>query len=56
MSAHTNTFDPGAVTAVMTNPIWVVRVRMFTTQVDSPQAYRGLWRESSQLARYFQGL
>jgi solute carrier family 25 (mitochondrial folate transporter), member 32 len=33
----------GAVTAVMTNPLWVVRVRMFTTQADTPGAYSGLW-------------
>lgn len=33
----------GAVTALMTNPIWVVKVRMFTTRRDSPTAYRGLW-------------
>ncbi|THH29162.1 hypothetical protein EUX98_g5020 [Antrodiella citrinella] len=32
-----------AVTAVMTNPIWVVKVRMFTTRADNPQAYRSLW-------------
>ncbi|ETW84419.1 mitochondrial carrier protein [Heterobasidion irregulare TC 32-1] len=32
-----------AATAVITNPIWVVKVRMFTTRADSPTAYRGLW-------------
>ncbi|KAG0700083.1 mitochondrial carrier domain-containing protein [Suillus ampliporus] len=32
-----------AVTAIMTNPIWVVKVRMFTTRADSPTSYRGLW-------------
>jgi hypothetical protein len=26
----------------MTNPIWVVKVRMFTTRADSPTSYRGL--------------
>ncbi|TFK56207.1 mitochondrial carrier [Heliocybe sulcata] len=36
--------EASAVTAVMTNPIWVVKVRMFTTQADSPTAYRNLWR------------
>lgn len=35
--------NPGAVTAMMTNPIWVVKVRMFTTRADSPTAYRNLW-------------
>lgn len=28
---------------MMTNPIWVVKVRMFTTRADSPTAYRSLW-------------
>ena len=32
----------GAATAVITNPIWVVKVRMFTTRADSPTAYRSL--------------
>ncbi|KAL4265435.1 mitochondrial carrier family protein [Pleurotus pulmonarius] len=31
-----------AVTAIMTNPIWVVKVRMFTTKPGSPTAYRSL--------------
>ncbi|KAI0052626.1 mitochondrial carrier [Auriscalpium vulgare] len=35
--------EASAVTAVMTNPIWVVRVRMFASPTDSPTAYRGLW-------------
>jgi hypothetical protein len=34
----------GAVTAILTNPIWVVKVRMFTTHPKDPTAYRGLWR------------
>lgn len=34
----------GAVTAIMTNPVWVVKVRMFTTRADDPRSYRGLWR------------
>lgn len=34
----------GAVTALLTNPIWVVKVRMFTTPPDAPNAYRGLIR------------
>jgi solute carrier family 25 (mitochondrial folate transporter), member 32 len=28
----------------MTNPIWVVKVRMFTTRADDPKAYRNMWR------------
>jgi len=38
-------FQLGAITAVITNPLWLVRVRMFTT-TDSPNAYRGLWGTS----------
>ena len=34
----------GATTAILTNPIWVVKVRMFTTHPNDPTAYRGLWR------------
>lgn len=30
----------------MTNPIWVVKTRMFTTSQGSAGAYRGLWRKS----------
>lgn len=33
----------GAVTAAMTNPLWLVRVRMFTTRADSTTSYKGLW-------------
>lgn len=40
-----------AVTAVITNPLWLVRVRMFTTRVDSPNAYRGLWDGLSKIVR-----
>jgi solute carrier family 25 folate transporter 32 len=29
---------------MMTNPIWVIKVRMFTTRADDPKAYRSLWR------------
>ena len=36
----------GAVTAIITNPLWLVRVRMFTSRADSLTAYRGLWGES----------
>jgi len=40
-----------AVTAVLTNPFWLVRVRMFTTRADCPTAYRGLWHGLSTIAR-----
>ena len=32
----------------MTNPIWVVKVRMFTTKPEEPTAYRSLSRTFSQ--------
>ncbi|KAL0949052.1 hypothetical protein HGRIS_009145 [Hohenbuehelia grisea] len=47
-----------AVTAVVTNPIWVVKVRMFTTKPDSPKAYRNLGHGLSSIVRQegFSGL
>lgn len=35
--------EASAVTALLTNPIWVVKVRLFTTNEDSPNAYKGLF-------------
>jgi hypothetical protein len=29
---------------MLTNPIWVVKTRMFSTSVNDPAAYRGLLR------------
>jgi len=40
-----------AVTAIITNPLWLVRVRMFTSRADSPTAYRGLWDGLSKIVR-----
>jgi solute carrier family 25 folate transporter 32 len=33
---------PGALTAIMANPLWVVKTRMCTTTYNSPDAYTGL--------------
>ncbi|KAF8131186.1 mitochondrial carrier domain-containing protein [Boletus edulis] len=38
-----------AATAIMTNPIWVIKVRMFTTRADDPKSYRGLWHGFSSI-------
>ena len=38
----------GAVTAILTNPIWVVKVRTFTAPPNSPAAHRGLWSTRPQ--------
>ncbi|EJD00884.1 mitochondrial carrier [Fomitiporia mediterranea MF3/22] len=43
--------EASAVTAIMTNPIWVVKVRMFTTRIDNPVAYRSLWHGLSSIYR-----
>ncbi|ELU37358.1 hypothetical protein AG1IA_08621 [Rhizoctonia solani AG-1 IA] len=40
-------FGRGIITALLTNPIWVVKVRVFTTQPGQPGAYRGLWAISA---------
>ncbi|GAA5833060.1 hypothetical protein JCM5353_006761 [Sporobolomyces roseus] len=32
----------GVVTAIITNPLWVVKTRMYTTRANSPLAYRGV--------------
>ncbi|KAJ7895995.1 mitochondrial carrier domain-containing protein [Mycena olivaceomarginata] len=44
-----------AVTAIMTNPIWVVKVRMFTTRADSPNAYRSVLHGFSACWGLFRG-
>ncbi|WVQ83724.1 hypothetical protein IAT38_005868 [Cryptococcus sp. DSM 104549] len=35
--------EASAITAMMTNPIWVVKTRVFGTAKHDPAAYRGLW-------------
>lgn len=42
--------EASTITALMTNPIWVVKTRIFATPKNDPQAYSGLWSEFS-LAR-----
>ncbi|BGO90790.1 hypothetical protein NBRC10512_002831 [Rhodotorula toruloides] len=41
----------GVITAVITNPIWVVKTRMFTTRADETKAYRGVLNGLATLAR-----
>ncbi|GJE84809.1 mitochondrial FAD carrier protein [Phanerochaete sordida] len=43
--------EASAVTAIMTNPIWVVKVRMFTTRPDDPTSYRSLWHGLKSIHR-----
>ncbi|KAL6306826.1 mitochondrial carrier [Sparassis latifolia] len=43
--------EASAVTAIMTNPIWVVKVRMFTTRPEDPTSYRNLWHGLSSIYR-----
>lgn len=43
--------EASAITALLTNPIWVVKVRMFTTKPEAPTAYRGLIHGFTSVAR-----
>ncbi|CUA69297.1 Mitochondrial folate transporter/carrier [Rhizoctonia solani] len=43
--------EASAITALLTNPIWVVKVRIFTTKPGQPGAYRGLWDGLSSIYR-----
>lgn len=43
--------EASTITALMTNPIWVVKTRIFATPKNDPHAYSGLWSESSSLVR-----
>ncbi|KAK2462291.1 hypothetical protein APHAL10511_005597 [Amanita phalloides] len=35
--------EASAATAILTNPLWLVRVRMFASPPSSPPPYRGVW-------------
>ncbi|KAJ3476789.1 hypothetical protein NLI96_g10915 [Meripilus lineatus] len=43
--------EASAVTAILTNPLWVVKVRMFTTNAETPTAYRNLWHGLTEIYR-----
>ncbi|KAI8055825.1 putative folate carrier protein [Syncephalis plumigaleata] len=43
--------EAGAITAIMTNPLWVVKTRMCVTNRTDQYAYRGLLDGLSQIAR-----
>lgn len=42
---------PGFITAFLTNPIWVVKTRMFTTSRSQKHAYKGVWDGLSKIAK-----
>ncbi|KAG8991679.1 hypothetical protein FRB90_001266 [Tulasnella sp. 427] len=44
--------EASAITALLTNPIWVVKVRLFTTPPNDPNAYRGLWDGLWKVAKH----
>ncbi|KAL7422602.1 mitochondrial FAD carrier protein flx1 [Cryptotrichosporon argae] len=44
--------EASAITALLTNPIWVVKTRVFATPRNDPRAYRGLIDGLSQIYRH----
>lgn len=46
----------GFITAFITNPIWVVKTRMFTTRSSQARAYRGVLRKSGRLVPHLSRL
>ncbi|ORY32165.1 putative flavin-adenine dinucleotide transporter [Naematelia encephala] len=43
--------EASAITAMLTNPIWVVKTRIFGTPKSDPTAFRGLWDGLSRIYR-----
>ncbi|KAI8085000.1 flavin-adenine dinucleotide transporter [Halteromyces radiatus] len=43
--------EAGAITAIMTNPLWVIKTRMCTTTRYTADAYTGLWNGLNRLAK-----
>ncbi|TXT15614.1 hypothetical protein VHUM_00117 [Vanrija humicola] len=41
--------EASAITAMLTNPIWVVKTRVFATPAKDPNAYSGLWRSLKRI-------
>ncbi|KAF2095010.1 mitochondrial carrier [Rhizodiscina lignyota] len=41
----------GILTAVCTNPIWVIKTRMISTGRNTPGAYTGMWHGTKEIAR-----
>lgn len=43
--------EASAITAMMTNPIWVVKTRVFATPHNAPGAYNGLFNSFARIYR-----
>ncbi|CAJ0824737.1 3400_t:CDS:10, partial [Entrophospora sp. SA101] len=44
--------EAGAITALFTNPFWVIKTRMCATNIDDPRAYKGLFDGLYQILKY----